>query len=62
MTIQEIKKGLKFKFTKTQRVYEVIRISDVSVWYKFEDIESTSVWRKSKTTFLIKFNLGYEKL
>jgi hypothetical protein len=58
MTSQEIKVGLKFKLTKTGRTYEVTRISNVSVWFK--DITRTPIWREAKTTFLNKFNNGFE--
>jgi hypothetical protein len=57
-TQQEIKVGLKFKLTKTGRTYEVTRISHVSVWFK--DITRTPIWREAKTTFLNKFNNGFE--
>jgi len=57
-TQQEIKVGLKFKLTKTGRTYEVTRISNVSVWFK--DITRTPIWREAKTTFLNKFNNGFE--
>ncbi len=60
MTTQEIKVGLKFKLTKTGRTYEVTRISDVSVWFK--DLTREPIWREAKTTFLNKFNLGFEKV
>jgi hypothetical protein len=60
MTTQEIKVGLKFKLTKTARTYEVTRVSDVSVWFK--DLTRDPIWREAKTTFLKKFNLGFEKI
>jgi len=60
MTTQEIKVGLKFKLTETGRTYEVTRISDVSVWFK--DLTREPIWREAKTTFLNKFNLGFEKI
>lgn len=60
MTAQEINVGLKFKLTETGRTYEVIKISDVSVWYK--DLSRDVIWRKSKTTFLNKFLNGFEKI
>jgi hypothetical protein len=60
MTQQEIKVGLMFKLTKTGRTYEVTRISDVSVWFK--DLTRDPIWREAKTTFLAKFNLGFEKI
>ena len=60
MTTQEIKVGLRFRLIKTGRTYEVTRISGVSVWYK--DLTRESIWREAKTTFLNKFNLGFEKV
>ena len=58
MKTQEIKVGLKFKLIKTGRTYKVTRISNVSVWFK--DITRDPVWREAKTTFLNKFNNGFE--
>jgi len=58
MNIQEIKVGLKFKLTKTNRTYEVVRVSDVSVWFK--DVTRDPIWREAKTTFINKFNLGFQ--
>jgi hypothetical protein len=54
----KIKVGLKFKITKTGRTYEVTRVSNVSVWFK--DVTRTPIWREAKTTFLNKFNNGFE--
>ena len=53
-----MKKGLRFKLTKTGRTYEVTRVSEVSVWFK--DITRTPVWREAKTTFLKRFSNGFE--
>lgn len=60
MTTHEIEVGLKFKLTKTGRIYEVVRLSDVSVWYK--DVTREPIWREAKTTFLTKFLNGFEIL
>jgi hypothetical protein len=54
MTTLEIKTGLQFKLVKTNRTYQVTRISDVSVWYK--DISRSQIWREAKTTFTSRFN------
>jgi hypothetical protein len=58
MKAQEIKVGLMFKLAQTGRTYEVIRISDVSVWFK--DVTRTPIWREAKTTFCNKFTNGFE--
>lgn len=58
MNISKIHVGLKFKLTKTGRMYEVTRISDVSVWFK--DLTRTPIWREAKTTFCNKFINGFE--
>jgi hypothetical protein len=60
MTNQEIKVGLKFKLPKTGRTYEVTKMSNVSIWFK--DITREIIWREAKTTFLRKFNYGFEKV
>ena len=48
MTTSEIKIGFKFQNTESLRVYEITRISNVSVW--FRDITRTPTWRIAKTT------------
>ena len=58
--MQDIKIGLKFKLVSTNRTYEVTRTTSVSVFFK--DITRTPIWREDKTTFLNKFNLGFEVL
>lgn len=60
MKNKEIKVGLKFKFTKTGGIYEVVRISGASVWFK--DLTRDPIWRQAKTTFLNKFLNGFEIL
>ena len=58
MTTLDIQIGLRFKLTKTGRTYEVTRVTEVSVFFK--DIDRSPIWREAKTTFLNKFNLGFE--
>lgn len=58
MTTKDIKIGLKFKLVETGRTYEVTRISNVSVWFK--DLTRDFKLREAKTTFLNKFNNGFE--
>ena len=58
MKNQDIKVGLKFKLIKTNRTYEVVRVSDVSVWFK--DVTREPIWREAKTTFINKFNSGFQ--
>ena len=58
MTTLDIQIGLRFKLTKTGRTYEVTRVTEVSVFFK--DINRSPIWREAKTTFLNKFNLGFE--
>ena len=60
MEAQEITTGLKFRLAETGRIYEVTRVSNVSVWFK--DVTRTPIWREAKTTFLNKFNSGFEKI
>ena len=61
MKAQKIKIGFKFKFIKTDRVFEVIKISDKSVWYK--DVSRNPNWRRSIKQFLNLINsIEYEKI